>query len=378
MRCFSVFLSCLVFSIQAGEGVAQPAGVEPLGRVVQAGIEDGYCSGVVVMAGQPDRILLHEAFGHARVVPRKVPMHKDSLFDLASVTKVVATATACAVCADEGLIDLDAPVRNYLGGLTGKGIEKVTLRHLATHTSGLDNRKYDSSYRGEAMLQAMLTVSPRHEPGTHYGYSCLNFILLGLVVEQVSGERLDVFCEDRIFRPLGMRHTRFGPVPASTRVVASDTRVVGQISDGQARVAARAVGNAGLFSAAADLARFCRMMLGRGCLDETRVISESALDSITRRAAPGSPVERGFGWDLRPEGRPKGLSEATFYHTGWTGQSVWIDPEGNTYVIVLTNRTHPRNEPARYEAAKRFRIRVAETTLAVCGQQAERTEFEQR
>ena len=328
---------------------------------VEAGIEKGYFAGAVVLAGRQDQVLIHEAFGHAQVLPEKAPMEKDAVFDLASVTKVVATATACAVCVDEGLVDLDRPVRQYLSGLVGKGTEQVTVRQLGMHTSGFGNKKFAPEYRGDAMLRAMLAVSPHDEPGSRYQYSCLNFILLSLLVEDVTGQPFSAFCENRTFGPLGMKDTRFGPVPVSERVVAMKEDI-GQISDMQARVAGKPVGNAGLFSTAADLARFCQMMLGEGELGDARIMSRSVVQEITHEPST-SHVGRGFGWDLRPEGRPRGLSDATYYHTGWTGQSMWIDPEQERYVIVLTNRNHPKERPSLYNDAKRFRIRIAESVL---------------
>jgi serine-type D-Ala-D-Ala carboxypeptidase len=210
-----------------------------------------------------------------------------------------------------------------------------------------------------------LAASPRDVPGPGYQYSCLNFILLGLLVEDVTQQPLAAFCEDRIFGPLEMGDTRFGPVPASEEVVAMGG-TVGQISDAQARLAGKPVGNAGLFSTAPDLARFCQMMLGEGKLGDSRVLSKSIVQKITRDSS-AAQVGRGFGWDLRPEGRPRGLSGTTYYHTGWTGQSMWIDPGLELYVIVLTNRNHPEEKPTLYDDAKRFRIRVAESVLDQVG-----------
>ncbi len=344
---------------------ATTATSESLAQIVTAGIEDGYCKGAVVLVGTPEEVLLHEAFGHARVEPEQVAMRKDSCFDLASVTKVAATATACAVCVDKGLIDLDRPLREYLPDISGKGIEQVTLRQMGAHTSGLDNRKFTPQYRGDAMIRAMLAAAPCREPGSRYEYSCLNFILLGLVVEKVSGKPLDAFCQEHVFRPLGMNDTRFGPVPDSLRLVGNSVQQPGQISDEQARLAGRPVGNAGLFSTAPDLARFCRMMLHNGQAGDRRILSDTVIADMTRRS-PAAVSARGFGWDLEAAGRPKALSDATYYHTGWTGQSMWIDPGSKRYVIVLTNRDHPRPIGSLYQGAKQFRACVADSALAAC------------
>ena len=306
-----------------------------------------------------------EAFGHARVLPERIPMQKDSIFDLASVTKVVATATACAVCIDEGLVDLQRPARQYLPDLTGKGAEKITLGQLGSHTSGFDNTKFTSSHQGEAMLQALLAVSPRNEPGLRFKYSCLNFILLGLTVENVTRQPLDVFCEERIFGPLGMRETSFGPVPASPRVVATG-RPVGEISDAQARLAEQGNRKRRIVQYGAGSGSF---LPNDGRRRTTRRRANSLQGDVVQQITHDSTaarVGRGFGWDLSPQGRPRGLSDATFHHTGWTGQSIWIDPKLKLYVIVLTNRTHPKEIACVVRCkAKRFRIRVAEAVLEV-------------
>ena len=356
-----ITLSALVRPARAKDD--HPAATGALAQVVAAGIAEGYCQGAVVLVGTRDAVLLHEAFGHARVEPKLIAMRKDSLFDLASVTKVAAATTACAVCVDQGLLDLDRPLREYLPEMSGKGIEQVTLRQLGAHTSGLNNRKFTPQYQGEAMIRAMLAASPCREPGSRYEYSCLNFILLGLVVERVSGKPLDLFCREHIFRPLGMTDTCFGPVPNSPRLVGNSVKEPGQISDAQARLAARPVGNAGLFSTAADLARFCRMMLHNGQGGDRRILSREVIADMTRRS-PAAASARGFGWDLEPAGRPKALSDATYYHTGWTGQSMWIDPESDRCAIVLTNRDHPRPIGSLYQKAKHFRASVADAALA--------------
>lgn len=313
-------------------------------RAVQTEIDAGLFPGAVVLVGRPGKVLYHEAFGHARVVPDRVKMRKDSIFGLASVTKVVATGTAFGVCMDEGLLDFDVPIRDALPELTGKGIEKIAVRHLATHTSGFSNAKYHDRAHGEETLKLMLTASPQCEAGTRYRYSCLNMILMGLMVERAAGVRLDRFCREKIFQPLGMRDTAFGPLEPSPRVVPSGAPGIGQIEDTQARVAGRPVGNAGLFSTAADLARFCEMMLGEGKLGEMRVLSRGTHERMTRNLLAHALPARGFCWDmdLRTSHRPKRLSEKAYGHSGHTGQSIWIDPEKEVYVIVLTNRNHPK------------------------------------
>ncbi|NLX54156.1 MAG: beta-lactamase family protein [Planctomycetaceae bacterium] len=329
-------------------GPQVPAGhgptTEGIPRAVEREIAAGLFPGVVLLVGRPGRVLYHEAFGHARIVPEKVPMQKDCIFDLASVTKVVATATAFGVCVDDGTLRFGMPIRQGLPDLSGSGIDPITVDQLATHTSGFDNAKYHGRARGEAMLEQMLHASPQWEPGTRYEYSCLNMILLGRMVEKASGQGLDAFCQTRIFGPLGMRDTAFGPLRPAPRVVPSGAAEIGQIEDEQARCAGRPVGNAGLFSTAGDLARFCEMMLGAGRLDDVHILSPESHRHMTRNQLGPSLTPHGFGWemDLQSLHRPRRLSEKAYGHSGYTGQSIWIDPEKQVYVIVLTNRNHPR------------------------------------
>ncbi len=343
---------------------------EQIRQSVQKEIDGGLFPGSVVLVGRPEKVLYHEAFGHARVVPDKVEMRKDSIFGLASITKVVATGTAFGVCVDEGLLDFDTPIREALADLTGKGIEKITVQHLATHTSGFSNAKYHERAQGEEMLELMLGASPRWAAGSRYEYSCLNMILLGRIVERATGKRLDVFCRERLFQPLGMHDTAFGPMEPSLRIVPSGSPGIGQIEDTQARVARRPVGNAGLFSTAADLARFCQMMLGGGQLGDVRILSERSHAWMTRNLLAAPLPARGFCWDmdLRTSHRPKRLSEKAYGHSGHTGQSIWIDPEKMVYVIVLTNRDHPKMVGgARKVEQYRARGRIADAALEALG-----------
>lgn len=372
-------LAILVAATAAAAGAepaAQPgAGQSPvktasIAQAVQQEIEAGLFPGAVVLVGRPGKVLYKEAFGYAQIVPDKVKMQTDHLFDLASVTKVVATGTAFGICVDQGRLRLDTPIAQALPRLSGHGIESITVTHLATHTSGFDNAKYWQRAQGEAMLELMLGASPQWKPGSRYYYSCLNMILLGRIVERASGQGLDAFCQARIFGPLGMRNTTFGPLRSSPRVVPSGARQIGQIEDEQARVAGRPVGNAGLFSTAGDLARFCDMMLGEGRLGDVRILSQETHRHMTRnQLAPRLPP-RGLAWDmdLHALHRPKRLSDKAYGHSGHTGQSLWIDPEKRVYLIVLTNRNHPKwGDGAKKTQQYRARARIGDAALRLLG-----------
>ena len=345
--------------------------VEQIQSAVEKELAAGLFPGAVVLVGQPGGVLYHGAFGYARVKPEKMKMREDSIFGLASVTKAVATGTALGICVDDGLLSFDQFIYQALPGLSGDGIEAVTIKQLATHTSGLSNDKYDQKAQGDEMLKLMLTASPEHTPGTHHQYSCLNMILLGMAVENVTGKRLDVFCQERIFKPLGMKDTAFGPLEPSERIVPSGNPDIGAIEDPQARLANRAVGNAGLFSTAPDLARFCEMMLGKGQRGEIKVLSQSAHKQMTHNLLPDEMSVQAFCWGMNPNSshRPSRLSKEAYGHSGHTGQSVWIDPVKNVYVIVLTNRNHPEFVwgGERKREQYRARGRIGDAALAALG-----------
>lgn len=326
---------------------------------------DGLLHGVILAAGRADGIGLRWCWGDAAVQPQRVPMRFDAIVDVASLTKVIATASACGICIDRGLLDSDAPAARYLPGLAELPGSPILVRDLATHTSGHDGAKADG-VAGEALLDTVLRMPPRWPPRTTCIYSCRNLILLGLIVERVSGERLGDFCRRAIFAPLGMVDTAFGPVPGSLRVVPTE-QPAGTISDTQARSAGRPIGNAGLFSTAADLAAFCRMMLSSGSHGDTRILGDAALRWLSTACSPPGLPRRSFGWDMDPAEpwkRPAALSDAAIGHAGWTGQSLWIDPARDAYAIVLTNRTHAPGDPANYEANYRFRVAMIERLIA--------------
>lgn len=342
-----------------------PRDTAAIAAAVHTEIAAGHFPGAVVMLGRPGEVLYHEAFGQARLAPAAVPMQPDTVFDIASVSKVVATATAAAVCADDGLLQFEAPVSEYLPAFPAAD---VTVAHLAAHTAGLDNGKFDH-LAGETMLEAMVKAPATWPPDTVCEYSCRGFILLGLIVERVTGRPLGGFCRERIFAPLGMHDTQFGAPADLGRLAASERDVAGEISDGQARQAGRSVGNAGVFSTAPDLARFAETMLGRGTRDGTRILSTERHRRVTTRLTPPHLPARAFGWDLRPPdqspARGRLLSPSAYGHTGWTGQSLWIDPARELYAIVLTNRTHPR-DTGNHGAAAEARARLTDALLMAC------------
>lgn len=309
------------------------------------------------------------AVGYRMVDPVREPVKPDTIYDAASLTKVMATAPSIMLLAEDGKIDVSAPASRWLPEFRGDGRETITVMQLLTHTSGLKAglpRELVWSGYGEGVAQAM-ALAPGGAPGKAFVYSDINFILLGEIVRRVSGEPLDVFARKRIYEPLGMKDTTFNP-PASLRDrIAPTTReanglVHGVVHDPTIRRMGGVGGSAGLFTTAADVAKFCRMLLARGRGPDGRVVMKPETVRLFTSPQPGLPgVRRTPGFDMAspfsdPKGR--GFGPSSFGHTGWTGTSLWVDPDARAFVILLTNRNHPT------EAGKTRELRHRTATLA--------------
>jgi uncharacterized protein YbbC (DUF1343 family)/CubicO group peptidase (beta-lactamase class C family) len=337
------------------------AGFAPIAALVDAAIARRELPGAVVLAGRGDRILYRHAFGRRSVAPDLEPMTDDTIFDLASLTKVVATTTSVMTLIEEGRIRLSDPVSQFVPEFGKYNKNGITIRHLLTHTSGLrPDLELEVEFHGadEAVRRAIEEV-PTAAPGERFVYSDINFFLLGDIVRRVSGERLDRYAKARIFDPLGMKDTTFLP-PESWRARIAPTEACGErewpctgtiflrgvVHDPTARRMDGVAGHAGLFSTAADLSRFCRMLLDGGHLGAVRILAPA---TVARMTTPSTPPEmravRGLGWDIdssyssnRGELFPIGSS---YGHTGFTGTSLWLDPATKSYVVFLSNRVHP-------------------------------------
>ncbi len=297
----------------------------------------------------------HRAYGNRAVVPTVEPMTEDTIFDAASLTKVVACTPAVMRLIEGGQVQLDAPVSRYLPEFAGEGREAVTIRHLLTHTSGLRpdiGLKPDWSGR-DAALKLCFEEKLTANPGEKFIYSDTGPILLGELVRRLTGKDLDAFLTAEVFGPLKMVDTGFNPPPGKlARVAPTEVEngrpVRGVVHDPRARRMGGVAGHAGLFTTAADLARFSRMMLNEGELDGVRVFRPETVRLMTTvQTPPGVATRRGLGWDIdsgyagqRGEVFPIG----GFGHTGWTGTSLWIDPFSRTFVILLSNRNHPTED----------------------------------
>ncbi len=291
--------------------------------------------------------------GARALVPVREEMSADTIFDAASLTKVIATTPCIMILADQGKIDIEARVSRYLPEFVGEGREAIQVRHLLTHTSGLKpGIPKDPPWTGyaEGIRRAASSV-PDAPPESFFRYSDINFILLGEIVQRVSARKLDAFAQDMIFKPLKMTSTRFVP-PADwkKRIAPTERDELGQmlrgvVHDPTSRRMGGVTGHAGLFTTAADLARYARMILRDGELDGARVLKAETVGKMQRVQTAATVFERrGLGWDIDSTySRPRGevFPIGSFGHTGFTGTSLWIEPASDSFVIFLSSRLHP-------------------------------------
>ncbi|HXE79501.1 MAG TPA: exo-beta-N-acetylmuramidase NamZ domain-containing protein [Vicinamibacterales bacterium] len=346
----------------SGSPVLDEARLGRIDPLITEAIAGSVFPGAVVVVGDRRGVVYRKAFGQRAVVPAPEPMTLDTVFDLASLTKVVATTPAVLALVEQGRLGLDDSIARFLPEMEKYGKDRISVRHLLTHTSGL-RPGLDLALPFEGTQQALELIAeevPVSEAGRRFIYSDLNFILLGEIVARVSGVGLDQFAAERIFEPLGMKDTAFRPGPdllpriaptepcaaeAGSCDAASSVMLRGVVHDPTARRMGGVSGHAGLFGSADDLARFCRMVLNHGQLDGTRVLSPLAVELMTRANTPPHIRDvRALGLDIdSPYASPRGdlFPVGSFGHAGWTGTSFWMDPFTGTFVVLLSNRVHP-------------------------------------
>lgn len=316
-------------------------------RVVQRGVEAGGYPGAAVVVGRKGYSVWSRGFGTLDWTKKTRVSAQESVYDVASLTKVVATTTAIMILVDQGKVDISAPVSRYLPDFSGGLKDKVTVEHLLTHHSGLPaGRELWRIADTPAEARAAVLAAPiQCAPGRCYAYSDLGADLLGFVAEAASGQPLDTFLERQVFTRLGMSDTRFR-VGAADVGRTAPTEIApprgyplrGEVHDENAFALGGVAGHAGLFSTATDLSVFAQMMLDGGTYNGVRIVSEATVDRFTRRTAG----HRALGWDTCDGGAGCGqyMSTRAYGHTGFTGTSLWIDPDRNMFVILLTNRVH--------------------------------------
>ncbi len=334
---------------------------------VRQGIDRGRLPGAVVVVVRQGKIAFRKAYGLRAKEPAESAMTTDTVFDLASLTKPIVTATSIMILLEQGKLRLDDRVAQYLPEFGRNGKDRVTLEQLLLHTSGLiaDNPAGDyRDGRGKA-LERICGLTPVVPPGSKFIYSDVGFIVLGVLVERISGEPLDTFARTHIFEPLGLRDTGFRPDEAhAARAAPTEQRdghwMRGEVHDPRAYLLGGVAGHAGLFATADDLAVYAQMILNQGSHGGRRILSPATVRLMTTpRPVPGGL--RALGWDVQTaysSNRGELFPAGSFGHTGFTGTSIWIDPSSQTAVIFLSNRVHPRGRGD----VKRVRGQVA--TLA--------------
>lgn len=324
------------------------SGIPAVEWVLENGIRQNLISGGVVVVGNRQGILSTTAKGRLNGGVDSPLINEKTIFDVASLTKVIAAAPAVMKLLEEGRITLMDPVVRWFPEFRGSGREDITVLNLLTHTSGLS----DMDVRPAENMSSLITrvAQQRFKPysAINFLYADINFIILGELVQRISGKSLDHFTREQIFQPLGMQETMFLPSASMAPMIAPTTgNIPGVVQDDNARRLGGIAGHAGLFSTAADLAGFARLILNGGTVEGRRVFSA---DTVRQMTSPylcnNGSIRRGLGWDIdSPFSAPKGtcFSPSSFGHTGYSGSSIWIDPEKDLFVILLTNRLNYRD-----------------------------------
>lgn len=345
--------------------------LQNIAPIVEHSIKTGLYPGAVILASHHGHIIYRGVFGSRRIVPDKAPMTFNTIFDIASLTKVLVTTTAIMQLVEKGKIDLDSPVGNYWPAFNHHGKDIITVRQLLTHTSGLPaevnfvksnqpttDSKQDS-LPADGKTRALKGVEQQalvNTPGTVFKYSDVNFVALGRLVEIISGEQLDEYAEAHIFQPLGLRHTFYSPSEelkneiAPTQIVDGKLRW-GTVHDDTVYLMGGVAGMAGVFSTAADLGTFAQCLLNGGRIHSHNHQKKARylLGPLTiyKMTSPQTPRQmtdiHGLGWDIDTRYSNRGVlfPIKSFGHTGFTGTSLWIDPTTQTWLVILTSRTHP-------------------------------------
>lgn len=327
------------------------ASLEPrIDAAVEKYLERGEMAGCVVVVGRGDGIAFEKAYGNRSIEPKKTPMTVDTVFDMASLTKPIATATSVMLLVERGDLRLSDKVADFIPEFAAKGKGEITIEQLLVHSAGLIPDTAVDDYRDgwKSAKPVTCELKPLSPPGTKFKYSDVGFILLGQIVEQVSGKPVSEFAKEEVFSKLGMDESGYLPAKELQARAAATEKVEGKwlqgtVHDPRAALMGGVAGHAGLFSTAHDLARYAEMMLHDGELDGVRVLGAATVAEMTRpRDIAGN--KRGLGWDMGSEysrNRGETMSPRAFGHGGFTGTAMWIDPELDLYVIYLSNRLHP-------------------------------------
>ncbi|MCH8325585.1 MAG: serine hydrolase [Bacteroidetes bacterium] len=322
--------------------------------LVKQAIVDSVFPGAILLISKEGETIYEKAYGNFTYDKNSSKVKLNTIYDLASLTKIVATTTAAMICIDENLFHLNDNVTKYIPEFDNNEKEKITIKHLLLHNSGLPayKRFYKFCSNADEVINDIFETKLVYKTGTKTVYSDLSMIVLQKVIEKVTGKTLDIFSKEKIFYPLNMKLTMFNP-PDSIKNEIAPTELDdywrhrllrGEVHDETAFLLNGVSGNAGLFSTTEDLSRFLKMILQKGVFNKKRIIKKSTVKLFTTKQQNS---ERALGWDIKsPEKSSAGnlFSSLSFGHTGYTGTSMWIDPEKKIFVIFLTNRVYPSRE----------------------------------
>jgi CubicO group peptidase (beta-lactamase class C family) len=344
--------------------VINPAYIDSLKLYLKQCIADSAFPGCAIVVGNKDSLIIKETFGRFTYEAQSNRVMPNSIFDLASVTKVVATTTSAMVLYDRGKLQIDKRVQEIIPSFTGQNKDQVTIRHILTHTSGLPGwRRFYLEISGkENIMHEICSMDLEYLPGTKMIYSDLGMILLQKIIESVAELSLDKFFYKNIVAPLELKRTFFNPdlkwfseiVP--TEVSPWHKRLIqGYVHDENSYAMGGVAGHAGLFSTVEDLAIFCQMYLNEGIYKGIRLLRPESITLFTSRQNLVGESTRALGWDTRSEqGSSSGelMSKNVFGHTGFTGTSIWLDPVNQIFIVFLTNRVHPTRENNKIRAVR--------------------------
>jgi len=330
---------------------------EPVVAYLQSQVDSAF-PGATIAVGYGDSVVLLAAVGHYGADDKR-PVTPGTIYDLASLTKVIGLTTAAMMLVDQGKLDLDAPVQRYVPAFQGANKDRVTIRHLLTHSSGMPAWRplYAEAKTRDEALALVDTTALLRQPGDTFIYSDLGAMVLTQAVEAITGQRLNVFLASRLFGPLGMQSTRYLPperwreriAPTEKDTVFRHRLLRGEVHDENAGRLGGVSGHAGLFSTAPDLATFAHWFL------RLRAIDSLNAREFTRRQGIPAGSSRALGWDTPSELSSAGtkMGPNAFGHTGFTGTSIWFDPDRNVFIILLTNRVNPTRANAKILQVRR-------------------------
>lgn len=381
-NCYIALFISLSFVFATGDVGAQKLPIEspekiglshdrllPIESVVAEGLDEEQMAGCVVCIGRRGKIGYLKAYGHRQVEPEKIDMTVDTVFDMASITKPVATATSAMLLIERGSIKLSDRVAEHIPEFAQNGKDEVTVEDLFLHQSGLtpDNALSDYDDGPEKSIENVYALSLRAPPKTKFMYSDVGFIVLAELVRRKTGKNVHEFSQENIFRPLEMNETGYLPrQELRDRAAVTERReerwMQGEVHDPRAYRMGGVAGHAGLFSTAQDLAVFAQMLLNGGEYQGKRILAATTLELMTKGYEVSSGV-RGLGWDKQTgysSNKGKGFSDRAFGHGGFTGTTFWVDPELDLFVIFLSNRLHPDGKGSVNRLAGRIGTIAAE------------------